>query len=172
MRNLKHPLLAVAVVVLLAACGGGSDEGVIVDEDDPEPSDISATVTVASASDIGLNGIYATDGIFLNNVTKVNPIGSDPETCRFKFAGPTNALTGRIMGGDIRYRPDTDDLYVSWIAIDGVEFRLEGSTGARVDRASDEIDFAGAVLTKEDGSGDTIALTGSIPMLPNRPGGC
>lgn len=172
MRNLKSSVLALSLCALLAACGGG-DEGVVVDEKDPSPSGEAATVTVLAATDADLNGIYSTSNINLNNVTKVNPIGGTPETCRFKFDGPEQAGgTDRVMGGDIRYIPGTENLHSTFIAINGIEFTLQGTLGGRVDRANDEIDFAGAVLTSTQGTGDEITLTGSIPMLPNRPEGC
>lgn len=172
MRKLNASLLMLSLsAALLSACGG-SDEGAIVEEDDPEPSTIAASVTVTAAGDPALNGIYATNGIYLNNVTKVNPFGGERETCRFKFTGPRNATTGRVMGGDIRYVPGANDLFVTFIDINSVEFKMDGSTGATVDRANNEIDFAGAVLTSTQGTGQSITLTGSIPMLPNRPEGC
>jgi hypothetical protein len=172
MRNLTSSILVLSVsAALLSACGGG-DEGIIVDERDPEPSGRSATLTVTAAGDAALNGIYTSSNVNLNNVTKVNPIGSDPETCRFKFSGPQNATTSRIMGGDVRYIPGTETLQTTFVAINGVEFRLIGTTGARVDRAGNEIDYTGAVLTSTQGTGQTITLSGSIPMLENRPGGC
>jgi len=169
MRTLRPTLLVLSLsAALLSACGGG-DEGVVVEEKDPEPSGQAATLTVSSASDTALNGVYSTSNINTNNVTKVNPIGSDPETCRFKFDGPTQVGTTRIMGGDIRYLPGTNNLQVAFIAINGVEFTLNGSAGARVDRAGNDIDFTGAVLTGTQGS---ITLTGSVPMRPDRPEGC
>lgn len=172
MRKLNASILVLSLsAALLSACGG-SDEGAIVEDDDPEPSTIAASVTVTAAGDPALNGIYATDGIYLNNVTKVNPVGGDPETCRFKFTGPRNATTGRVMGGDIRYIPGTNSLHVTFIDINSVEFRLDGTTGASVDRANNEIDFTGAVLVSTQATGQSITLTGSIPMLPNRPEGC
>ncbi|HYE40464.1 MAG TPA: hypothetical protein VEB23_11055 [Ramlibacter sp.] len=171
MRNVKLALVALSLAALLAACGGG-DEGVVVEEKDPSPSGQEASITVLAADDADLNGIYSTDDINLNNVTKVNPIGGDPETCRFKFDGPEQAGSGRIMGGDIRYIPGTENLHSAFIAINGVEFELQGTTGVRVDRANDEVDFTAAVLTSTQGSGDEITLTGSIPMRPDRPEGC
>lgn len=159
------------LVALLSACGG-SDEGAIVEDEDPSPSGRSATVAVSAADDAILNGVYSTTNIALNNVTKVNPIGGDPETCRFRFSGPQQAGTTRIMGGDIRYIPGANTVRTTFVAIDGIEFRLEGSTGASVDRANDEVDYTGAVLTSTQGTGRRITLTGSIPMLPNRPEGC
>lgn len=169
MRTLRPSLLALSLcAALLSACGGG-DEGAVVEEMDPEPSGQPATLTVSSASNAALNGVYSTTNINTNNVTKVNPIGGDPETCRFRFDGPTQAGTARVMGGDIRYIPGTNNLQVAFVAINGVEFTLNGSAGAAVDRAGDEIDFTGAVLTGTQGS---ITLTGSVPMRPDRPEGC
>jgi hypothetical protein len=143
-RTIKPALAALSLSVLLAACGGG-DEGVVVDAKDPSPSGQSASITV---------------------------IGGDPETCRFKFDGPEASSPRRVMGGDIRYIPGTENLHSAFVAINGVEFELQGTTGVRVDRANDEVDFTAAVLTSTQGSGDEITLTGSIPMRPDRPEGC
>src|SRR4051812_30790245 len=79
MKKLLSATSAVALALLLSACGG-SDEGIIVDEHEPSPSGASATVTVTGAGDATLNGVYASSNVSLNNVTKVNPIGGEPET--------------------------------------------------------------------------------------------
>jgi hypothetical protein len=162
---------AVAFSVLLAACGGG-DEGIIVEEHDPSPSGMAASVTASAATDATLNGIYASSNINLNNVTKVNPIGGEPETCRFRFSGLQQAGSNRLMDGDVRYLPGTNALRTTVISIATIEFRLLGTTGATVDKANNQVTFAGAIFTSTTGSGATITLTGSIPMLPNRPEGC
>ncbi|MDB5861938.1 MAG: hypothetical protein JWQ76_5627 [Ramlibacter sp.] len=163
---------ALALAVLLAACGGG-DEGIIVNEHEPSPSGASATVTVSGATgaDVGLNGVYTTGNLSLNNVTKVNPIG-EHETCRFRFAGPTEPAGGKIMDGDIRYLPGTNALDTTFVSIATVEFRLEGTTGATVDRTNNRVTYTGAVLTSTQSTGRTIVLTGSIPMRGDRPEGC
>jgi hypothetical protein len=165
--------LSIATAILLSACGGGSDEGVIVEEDEPERSFRSSTLTITGATDASLNGVYTTDNTFISDVVKVNPIGGDPELCKFRFEGQTSATTGRaIGGGDIRYIPGTNNLHVTFMGVAGTEFRMNGTTGATVDRANNEIDYTGAVFTSTQTAGQTITVTGSVPMVGNRPEGC
>lgn len=171
MRVLPSSALALSLAVLLAACGG-DDEGVVVDERDPSSSGRAASVTVTAAGTASLNGIYASTDIFLNNVTKVNPIGGDPETCRFRFDRLRQQGTTRNMNGDIRYIPGSPEVRTTFVAIDSVEFRLQGTAGASVDRANNRVVYTNAVLTSTQGTGQTITLTGAIPMLPDRPEGC
>ena len=163
--------VALAAAVLLAACGG-SDEGIIVDEHEPSATGANATVTIAGATDPSLNGVYSTSNIFLNNVTKVNPIGGDPETCRFRFSGLKQVGSTRTMDGDIRYIPGNAEVRTTVISIDTVEFRLVGSTGAAVDRANDRVNYAGAVLSSTQNTTGTLTLTGGIPIRGDRPEGC
>jgi hypothetical protein len=168
----KLPILAVlSTAVLLAACGGG-DEGAIVTEKNTEPTGTSASVTVSAAGDPALNGLYTTNSIWLNNVTKVNPIGGDPETCRFRFSNLPQQGSTRMMDGDIRYIPGTNELRTTFVTIDTIEFRLQGTAGATVDRTNNRVVYTNAVLTSTQGTGRTITLTGAIPMLGNRPEGC
>lgn len=171
-RTVPHILAAIAVAALVSACGGG-DEGAIVEEKDPTPSGTSATLTVTSATEGALNGIYTTNNVSLNNVTKVNPIGGDPETCRFRFTGLVQGGVGtRQMDGDIRYIPGNENTRTTFVSINTVEFRLEGTDGARVDRANNRVVYTGAVLTSTQGTGNSITLTGAIPMRGDRPEGC
>jgi hypothetical protein len=163
----KSAALAGAVAILLAACGGGGS-----DNDDPHPTALNASVTVSSAGDAALNGVYASGTIALNEVEKVNPVGGDPETCRFRFSGQQQAGSSRLMDGDIRYIPGTSELRTTFVSIAGTEFRLQGTAQAAVDRINNEIDYTGATLLSTQGTGQTIVLTGSIPMLGNRPEGC
>lgn len=171
MRSLKYPFLAMSLAALLSACGGG-DEGAVVEEKDPSPSGLSATMTVSAAGNADLNGIYSTNDVALNNVTKVNPIGGDPETCRFRFSGLVQAVGGRQMDGDIRYIPGNVEVRTTFVSINTIEFRLEGSAGAAVDRANNRVVYTGAVLTSTQGTGQTITLNGAIPMRGDRPEGC
>lgn len=164
--------LSVATVILLSACGGGSDEGVVVEEDEPERSFRSSTLAITGATDASLNGVYTTDNTFISDVVKVNPIGGDPEVCKFRFNGQTSASGRVIGGGDIRYIPGTNNLHVTFMGVGGTEFRMSGSTGAAVDRANNEIDYTGAVFTSTQTAGQTITVTGSVPMVGNRPEGC
>lgn len=162
--------VALAAAVLLSACGGGGDP--FYEDEDPSPSSRSGSVAVSSASDVALNGVYASTTVALNEVEKVNPIGGNPETCRFRFDGLRQVGTDRLLNGDIRYIPGTDEVRLTFIGIGGADYALEGTAGASVDRAGNEIDFAGAVLRASNGSGRTVTLTGSVPMREGRPEGC
>jgi hypothetical protein len=155
-----------SVVSLLAACGGDDNNN------DLAPTARNASVTIASATDAQLNGVYSSNTVSLNEVTKVNPIGGDPETCRFRFSGLQQAGSSRLMDGDIRYIPGTNELRVTFISIAGVEFRLQGTDNAAVDKPNNEIDYTGATLVSTQGTGATVTLTGSIPMRSPRPEGC
>lgn len=167
-RSIPSVLAALSAAVVLAACGGG-DGGPIFEDDDPVASGLSGSVTVAGSATAARNGIYASNDVHLNEVEKVDPIGEDPELCRFRF-GRLNQTGGPlVMNGDIRYQPGTPTVKVMFISINDVEYSLTQEVGT-VDRTNDEIDFAGAPLTSS--TGDTIILTGSIPMRDARPEGC
>lgn len=149
--------------LLLAGCGGGSDA--------PEPTPIGATLTVSSATNAGFNGVFTTSTINLAEVVKLNPIGSEPEVCSFRFSGLSSA-TGANLDGDIRYLPGTNALHVVFISINGFEFSSRNTTNAAVDRSNNEIDLAGKVLSASTGVASTITVTGSVPMRAGRPEGC
>jgi hypothetical protein len=167
------PVAALAVLLSLTACGGGDDEGVFVDEREPFATGLPATVTVTQSGAPALNGTYSSNNIFLNNVTKVNPIDAR-ETCRMRFTGLAQQVSGsdRVMSGDLRYIPGSVDLHTAFASISSIEFRLDGTAGARVDRAGNRIVFTNAVLTSTQGTGQSITLTGAIPLLGDRPEGC
>lgn len=169
MNKISLTLIALASAGLLAACGGGDGDG---DSGDPSPTARGASVVVSAAGDTALNGTYSSSTVSLNEVEKFNPVGGEPETCRFRFSGLQQTGSTRLMDGDIRYIPGTTETRVTFVSINGVEFRLQGTTGAVVDKGASEIDYNGAVLTSTQGSGQTITLTGSIPMRTGRPEGC
>ena len=162
------PLAALAL--LLSACGGG-DEGTIVEDKDPSASGLIASVDVTASSNATLNGNYSSSNIFLNNVTKVNPIG-EAETCRFRFSALVQQGGARTMDGDIRYLPGTNALQTTFVSINTIEFGLQGTTGATVDRPNNRIVFNGAVLASTQGTAQSLTLTGAIPMRGDRPEGC
>lgn len=167
---------AAALAVLLSACGGGGgdDEGVFVEERDPSASGLSASVNVAAPASTSLSGTYASTNIFLNNVTKVDPIGSPVETCRFRFSAleQQGVTPARRMDGDIRYLPGTNALENTVVSINTIEFAMAGTTGATIDRANNRVIYDGAVLTSTQSTGQSITLTGAIPMRGDRPEGC
>ena len=168
MKKIPLSLLVLGTAGLLAACGG-SDSG------DPAPTPRGASVVVSGATDTSLNGTYSATTVSLNDVEKFNPIGGEPETCRFRFSGLQQVGSTRLMDGDIRYIPGTTETRTTFVSINGNEFRLQGTTGAVVDKGSNEIDYNGAVLTSTldvVGAKPTIVLTGSIPMRTGRPEGC
>jgi hypothetical protein len=169
MRMLSSSILALSTLALLSACGGGGGDF----ENEPRSSGRSGSVAVTAAADATLNGTYASSDVALNDVVKVNPIGGEPETCRSRFSGLRQTGSTRMMDGDIRYIPGTSEVRVTFVSIDTIEFRLQGTAGASVDRASNVVTYTGAVLTSTQGTGSSITLTGTIPIrAENKPEGC
>jgi hypothetical protein len=166
MRRYCLPAIAATVLAasLMSGCGGGAG--------DPEPTSTNASVTVTSATNASLNGIYATSALNLSDVEKRNPIGSEPEVCSFRFSGLAQVGSDRGMDGDIRYLPGTNTLHVIFVSIAGTEFSTRDPANATVDRNNNEIDITGKLLNASSGSAEAITLTGSIPMRGNRPQGC
>ena len=138
---LRMSLKAFAIIssaAFLVACGGGSDA--------PELTPVSATLAVSNSTNAMFNGVYTTNTASLAEVVKVNPIGSEPEVCSFRFSGLQGP--GGELSGDVRYIPGTNALHVIFIAI------------------------GGKTLTASTGVASTITVTGSIPMRGDRPEGC
>jgi hypothetical protein len=154
---------AAGLGLLLSGCGGGSDS--------PEPTPLGATVTVSAATNSGFNGVYTTGAISLAEVVKVNPIGSEPEVCSFRFSGLAN-FAGAMLDGDVRYLPGTNALHVVFVSINGVEFNSRDAANASVNRTANTIDFSSKLLNASTGVASTITLTGSVPMRSGRPEGC
>lgn len=152
----------VALGFLLAGCGGGSG--------DPSPTPIGASLTVTAATSPSFNGVYTTSAINLAAVVKNRRINED-EACAFNFSGPATP-GGATLGGDIRYIPGNYAMYVMFVSINGFEFQSHGSANALVDLANNKVDFTGYTLTSSTGVASTITLTGSVPMIGNRPNGC
>lgn len=155
--------------LLLSGCGGGGGDF----QNDPRASGRAASVNVSGATDTSLNGLYATNDVFLDDVEKVNPIGGEPETCRSRFSNLPKAGTAQIMDGEIRYIPGTTEARVTVVSISTIEFRLLGSTGAVVDRANNVMNLNNAVFTSTQVAGRSITMNGSIPIrAENKPEGC
>lgn len=169
-RSFHLAAAALAASVLLAACGGGGDSDIVFEDDDPTQSEQSGSVLVAGSGTAVRNGTYASRAVFLNDVEKFNPVGSAPELCRYRFSRLDQTGTDADMEGDIRYQPGTNTVREMFVRIYDVDYSLSEPTGASVNRALDRVDFTGASLRND--RGDTITLTGSIPMRDDRPEGC
>lgn len=166
MKTMLNTCAAVAAAsLLLAACGGGND-------DDPTPSNEPGVLTVASASLRGLNGIYGDGALNLTGVDKNNPIGSVPELCAFRFDGANKIGSSATAFGDIRYRPDATVLYQAFLTFDSREYASGDAEDTLVSRDSNQVRFSNKLLTATDGTGNTIRVTGIVPMRTGRPAGC
>lgn len=175
-RPFLSPLLAAG---LLAGCGGGISLSFVDDGFGDEffdgvfRSGRPGFATVSAAADARLNGTYASDDTLLTHVFVFDARGSTPETCRFQFEGLRQPDTGAFMRGEIQYLPNSDNLFATFVVIEGREFRVDGNRGVRLDRASNSIVYDGAVLASTQGTGQAITLGGSIPMRNEaKPAGC
>jgi hypothetical protein len=105
-------------------------------------------------------------------VDRTNPVGSTPELCAFRFDGANKVGSSATAFGDLRYRSNSDVLYVAYLTFAGREFASGDSIDTAVVRASDRVELSRKVLTATDGSGATLRVSGIVPMRGNRPGGC
>ena len=162
-RSLFAPVL---VAGLLAACGGGISIGFFDDDHDDffdrfdaRPSGRSGSLTVSAATDTRLNGVYSNGDVWLSDVLRFS--NRLPETCRFLFARLDQAGTARSMEGEIRYLAGSGEMHTTFVAIDGLEFRHDGTAGAATDLAANRVIFTGAVLTSTHIAGQQLTLTGT-----------
>ncbi|PIF27399.1 hypothetical protein CLU88_2291 [Acidovorax sp. 56] len=166
MNSLFKTCTAVAAAsVLLVACGGGND-------DDPTPSNEPGVLTVTESTVDGLNGVYGNGALNLTDVERSNPIGSTPELCAFRFDGANKVGSSATAFGDLRYRSNTEALYVAYLTFAGREFASGDAIDTAVVRSLDRVELTRKVLTATDGSGATVRVSGIVPMRPNRPAGC
>jgi len=180
MKRLVRPLLPALLTGVLSACGGGvgiglefvdDDDGEVIVDDRPFSSGRPGSVTVNAASDPQLVGTYASDNVRVTHVFRFPPVAGFPETCRFQFDDLKEARTGAFMFGEIQYLPGTDTVHASFIVVDFREFLVEGN--ATLDRANNAIVYNQAVLTSTEGTGQSITISGTIPMQnESKPAGC
>jgi hypothetical protein len=173
--------LPAAVAGLLSACGGGSVSVGEFDDDpwhfnEPRSSGRGAAVTVSAATDPGYDGVYSAADLWMTSVVRFFPSGGDPQTCRYRFASLNQQVSGRegrVMSGEVRYLPDSNDLRSTILAIDGLEFRADGTAGATVDRTANQVTYSNVVFRSTQGTGVSFTLTGGIPLRNEaRPAGC
>jgi hypothetical protein len=167
MRTALRTTASAALIALLAACGGGNN-------DDPQPTDKDALFTVTSATAADTNGAYGTLNIALTDIEKRNPIGSDPEVCAFRYDSLSKIGNAAIKSnGDIRFLPNTNDLRVAYVTVNGREYSATGAGDSSVSRDAARVTFSNKPFTATDGSGNTLRLSGFIPMRRDRaPSGC
>jgi hypothetical protein len=180
MHSMVRSLLAPALVAgLLSACGGGvslsfgffEDDEDFIDRFDTRPSGRSGSLTVSAATDLRLNGVYSNADVWLSDVLRFS--ARLPETCRYRFARLDQAGTTRSMEGEIRYLAGSGEMRATFVAIDGLEFRHDGTAGATTDLAANRVTFSGAVLNSTRLAGQQITLTGTVPIRgETRPAGC
>jgi hypothetical protein len=171
-RTFLAPLAAAA---LLSACGGGISVDIVDDGgfEDSFSSGRTGTVTVASPQDERFSGTYTTDDVLLTRVIRVRAVGDLPVTCRFQFAGLKLVDRPAYMDGEIRYRPDSNVVVSSFVAINGLEYRLSDSPAVTVNHDAFRVRFTDATLSVPRNTTETITMTGFIPYRANDlPPGC
>lgn len=170
-RSVLVPVLAGA----LAGCGGGVSF-FFGDDDWWEPgwdagfSGRAASLAV-DATEEALDGTWSTRDTELTQVLRFAATGSEPQTCRFQFYGLRQEGQDRSLDGEVRYLPDSFVRRTVFIGIGQREYRLDGGNWW-VDRANERVVFDGALLRSLDGAGETLSLTGDVPLPRWRETGC
>lgn len=165
-----------AAAVLLSACGGAVSISLVFFDDDAgdlglRRSGRAASLAVSGAADARIDGNYTTDDTLLSEVQRFLPPG-EPSTCRFRFAGLLQAGGPRDLEGEVRYFPDRNELRGTFVAIDGLQFRMDGGVGVVLDRVANTVNYQGAVLPATAGDPGQVRLTGAIPLPTVRASGC
>lgn len=165
-----------AAAMLLSACGGAVSISLVFFDDDAgdlglRRSGRPSSLAVSGATDGRVDGSYATDDTLLSEAQRFVPPG-EPATCRFRFAGLLQAGGARDLEGEVRYFPERDELRGTFVAIDGLQFRMDGGVGVVLDRVADTVTYQGAVLPATAGDPGQVRLTGTIPLPTVRASGC
>lgn len=151
--------ISLAGIGLLGGCGGGND-------DDPSPTNQNALYTITSASPTNLNGVYGSTSLGLTGVDKLNPVGSAPEVCSFKFNNVTKVGDSTVTSfGDIRYLPNTNNIYQVFITVGGTEFNSGTTDNVTVSRTgTGSIVFTNKQLAASSNGAQTLNITGAVPL--------
>lgn len=169
----KHCTALAAASVLLVACGGGdsSDEDLVTVTD-------PGVLTVTRSTIRDLDGAYGSGPLNVSEVGKVTlagkdaPAGTGTELCAFSFADAVKDNSSAVAFGYMGYRPDANTLYQLVVNVDGHEYGADNPTDTFVVRQLDHVRIDRQTLLATDGSGATIRVSGTVPMLHNRPVGC
>jgi hypothetical protein len=166
-------LAPLAAATLLVACGGGV---VFVDDDffeDPFASGRTATLDVVSPQDTRFSGTYTTDDTSLTRTRRFAPVGTLPATCRFLFAGLKLEGRNAFLDGEVRYRVNSTEVVTTFMAINGLQYRLDDSAAVVVNKDTDRIRFQNATLANARNPAETITVTGFVPYRQQDiPAGC
>jgi hypothetical protein len=166
--------LSTLSAALLAGCGGGIT--FFVGDDDDHDHDWESAFSGRSASIVvdgtenRLDGTWSTSDTEITQVRR-DSVLQDPDVCRFQFYGLRQQGETRFLDGEVRYLPDTGAPRTVFIGIGPREYRLDGGPWT-VSRANDRVNLNGAVAQSLQVPGETITLTGSIPLPRDRPTGC
>lgn len=165
-------LAPLAAATLLAACGGGV---VFIDDDfeDSFSSGRTGSVDVVSPQAPRFSGTYSTSDVLLTRTYRFAPVGAIPPTCRFRFADLKLEGRDAYLSGEIRYRVNSTEVVTSFLAINGLEYRLDDSAAVVVNHDLHRIRFQGATLETKGTPTETITVTGFIPYrMEDLPRGC
>jgi hypothetical protein len=167
--------LSVATAALLAGCGGGVTFFVGDDDDHDHPwepvfSGRNSSIVI-DGTDNRLDGTWSTTNTELTQVLRFNATPSDPQTCRFQFYGLRQEGQDRFLDGEVRYLPDTGAPRTVFIGIGPREYRVNGGP-VTVNRTTDRVNFNGAIAQSLQVPGETITLTGGVPLPRERDAGC
>lgn len=159
--SFKLAAAAVALAVL-AACGGG--------DDNPAPTDQDAILTLSSATDRNIEGVYGTSNISLSEVVKTEREGTDD--CSYVFSDVRRAFDASVtMGGRVEYQDGSTAVQNFRITIGSANYSTANTENTSVDRDNNRVRVTNKQLTEEGGT-RVVTVSGIVPMLPNRPGGC
>lgn len=169
----KHCTALAAASVLLVACGGGDGP----DEDLVTVTD-PGVLTVTRSTIPELDGAYGSGPLAVSEVGKLTlagkdaPANGDTELCAFSFDGAVKDTSPAVAFGYMGYLPSSTTLYRLVVNVDGHEYASDNPTDTFVVRNLDHVRIDRQTLLAADGSGATIRVSGTVPMLPNRPIGC
>jgi hypothetical protein len=169
-RTFLAPLAAAS---LLVACGGGAVVLIDGEFEDSFSSGRTGTVEVVSPQDTRFSGTYTTNDVLLTGTYRFAAAGTVPATCRFQFADLKLDGRSAFLDGEIRYRVNSTEVETSFLAINGLEYRLDNSAAVVVNKDAHRIRFQNATLANARNPTETITVTGFVPYRGgNLPAGC
>lgn len=175
---MNKTMTGLALALLLSACGGGLFKEEEEDED-PSPSGRTVSLVVSGATVADLDGTYSSSDADLGAVQRSTESDAAAQVCTFRFEDLRHANSTRRMAGTITYAPivtgtrTAHEMRSTSVTIGETGFTLQGGAGVATNLGSDQVLFAGAVLTGTTGTPrPTITLTGTLPVVGSRPSGC